>query len=448
MGQGKIIKACKAFVSVYVLLYVSTVISAVFVPKCSTKLLVNMAMVNLKVICTLTYWMIFITLCVVSVFLTKEVIKKYLSFDSSFKTSEDSLTELPSVVICFMPSNDSYSYDEHFAIYQGSFLDLFVSDREHYKLKLGDNPNFKIHFSELLTTYSGLCYKVTSTASKVGKNDWHLLSVIFVQDTPQEMLPVIVVHFTSEMNSFGISRTYWLDGDVAILHVKPQHRLVEFGLREERRSFLTEKSKCRDEPFYHCYGSELLKHNFSQCPKKCLSHSVPEDVQSKYQVPLCEIDSKDMLCGKNVSLNVRRVVVDSGICIDKACNPREYKGVITHEDIVGEPIHSRTFAYYFLPPVQVKNYEEFTILDFFELLGSIGGTLGMLIGFSFLGLASFILKNLQLLTRYLSNALMMIKVGQCFANNAFINKSSFNLIFRKRFFGVQIQMLFVGCKTK
>ena len=118
---------------------------------------------------------------------------------------------------------------------------------------MGDNPNFKIHFSELLTTYSGLCYKVTSTASKVGKNDWHLLSVIFVQDTPQEMLPVIVVHFTSEMNSFGISRTYWLDGDVAILHVKPQHRLVEFGLREERRSFLTEKSKCRDEPFYHCY---------------------------------------------------------------------------------------------------------------------------------------------------------------------------------------------------
>ena len=378
-----------------------------------------MALVNLKVIFTLTYWIIFLFLCVVSVFLTKEVIKKYLSFDSSSKTREDSLTDLPSVVICFMPSNNSFSYDNHFAIYKGSYLDLFVSDREHYKLKFGDNPKFEIHFSKLLTTYSGLCYKVTSTARKVGKNDWHLLSVIFDPDTPQAILPVIVVHFTSEINSFGISRTYWLDGDVAILHVTPQHKLIEFGLREERRSFLTEKSKCRDEPFYHCYGSELLKHNFSKCPKRCLSHSLPEDIQPKYEVPLCEVDSKDMPCGKDVSLKVRRISMDSGKCIDKACNPIEYKGVITHEDTIGEPIHSRTIAYYFLPPVHVKNYEEFIILDFFELLGSIGGTLGMLIGFSFLGLASFVLENLQLLTRCLSNTLLMIKVVQYLSEKCF-----------------------------
>ena len=358
---------------------------------------------NIKLVFTGAYWTILLGLCFVSLFLTKEVFLKYISFDSTFKSSEESLNDLPSIVICFSPSNNSFIFDERFTIHKANFMHLSPSVKEKYKLKLGDNPNFELHISELWTTYSGICYKITSTTSKVGKNDWHGFTLTFKPDIPSELLPVIVVHFTSEINSFGITRTFWIDGDVAILHVTPKHRFIEYGLREEHRSFLTEKSKCRNKPFYHCYGLELLNHNFSQCPRKCLSHSLPEHIQSKNKVPLCEIGSKEMLCARDVALEVRTAAMDSGKCVDKACNPRKYKGVITHEDTVGDPIHSRSFAYYFLPPVHITKYEEYIILDFFELLGSIGGSLGMLVGFSFLSVASFILEHLQSLVKFLSN---------------------------------------------
>ena len=41
---------------------------------------------------------------------------------------------------------------------------------------------------------------------------------------------------------------------------------------------------------------------------------------------------------------------------------------------------------------------EYLINDFVKMLGSIGGTLGMCIGFSFLGLATMILQNLESFT--------------------------------------------------
>ena len=171
---------------------------------------------NIKLVFACAYWIIFLGLCFVSLFLTKEVFLKYISFDSTFKSSEQPLNDLPSIVFCFSPSNNSYLLGERFTIHKASFMNLSPSVKEKYKLKLGNNPNFEIHISELLTTYGGICYKITSTTSKVGKNDWHGFTLTFEPDTPSELLPVIVVHFTSEINSFGITRTFWLDGDVAI----------------------------------------------------------------------------------------------------------------------------------------------------------------------------------------------------------------------------------------
>ena len=341
---------------------------------------------------------------------TMEIFLKYLSLDSSFKRIENELTNLPTIVICFLPAVKSYSYEEDFTIYMfPSYQDFFKQNTEVYKLKMGKNILQEVHLSEMLTIYSGLCYKITSTASAVGKNDWHVISVIFDQDTPIKMLPNVVVHFTSEVNSYGILRTYWLDGDVSILKMGTRHKFVEYGLKEERQSFLEHKSKCRKEPFYHCYGKEMLYHNFTKCPKKCLPHTLPPEILQNDEVPLCEIDSEEMKCSKEIALEVRTKSVDSGKCIDKACKPIKYKGVITHEETVEEHLYSRAFAYYFMPPVYVLNFDEYVIVDIFELLGSIGGTWGILVGFSILGLTSFLLEKLQLMTKFIKDGFYQIR---------------------------------------
>ena len=111
---------------------------------------------NIKLVFTGAYWTILLGLCFVSLFLTKEVFLKYISFDSTFKSSEESLNDLPSIVICFSPSNNSFIFDKRFTIHKANFMHLSPSVKEKYKLKLGDNPNFELHISELSTTYSGM----------------------------------------------------------------------------------------------------------------------------------------------------------------------------------------------------------------------------------------------------------------------------------------------------
>ena len=42
----------------------------------------------------------------------------------------------------------------------------------------------------------------------------------------------------------------------------------------------------------------------------------------------------------------------------------------------------------YAPPVKAKVYQEYLIYNFFDMFGSVGGTLGVFIGFSMTGLIS------------------------------------------------------------
>ena len=57
-----------------------------------------------------------------------------------------------------------------------------------------------------------------------------VISVTFHKSIPFEDLPVVQVHFTSEMNSYGITRAQWFDGDVSFLQLKSYHKYIELGL--------------------------------------------------------------------------------------------------------------------------------------------------------------------------------------------------------------------------
>ena len=69
---------------------------------------------------------------------------------------------------------------------------------------------------------------------------------------------------------------------------------------------------------------------------------------------------------------------------------------------------------YFIPLKDMTIQKEYLIHDFIGMLGSIGGTLGMFIGFSFLGFISSLMEYLQKFIHYLSfkknkNSVIQIK---------------------------------------
>ena len=348
------------------------------------------------------YLISFASLCV-SLLLTWEVFMKYKSMGSGFKRMEKSITNLPTLTLCFSPMETQFVYGQDFKILNfPSFYDFHLYDEEDYALKEGDNSNLSLTLTQMLTVYNGICYKITPSTRCLEKNDWNIMVIDFHENIPLANIPNILLFVTSEDNSLGILRTYWFDGEVLMLKITTKHKYIEYGLKEEQHVFLKEKSKCRDEPFYKCYGKALLAEDFAQCPKKCLPHWLPNKIlPSNENVKLCEVEPDEIDCANEVAREVRQKVVYDETCSEKACCTTTYTGVINNEVTSEEPLHMRAFSYHFSPPASVTMNEEYLIYDFVGFLAAIGGTMGMWIGFSFVCFSSLLLKNIQSLINYI-----------------------------------------------
>ena len=333
---------------------------------------------------------------------------KYKSLDSNFKKNEADISFYPTQIICFSPLIDDMVYGQNYTILRyPDQSSLQTIDDDQITLSIGENKKHSTNLTVILTTYNGYCYKLISTEKTVDVDarNYHYFGIKFMENTPEDRLPIVVVYFTTEANSHGILRSYWVDGDVSILRIGTNHKLVEFGLKEERQIFLKEKSNCRDEPFYHCYGMALLQDGFKNCSTKCLSHSLPEEIALLSEtLPLCQIKSQEMKCAKKVAKNIRKKVLNSNQCPSKPCQSISYVGEAGTEEITNERLYKRNFGYFFSPPKSVTISEEYLIYDFVGMLGSIGGTLGMFIGFSFFGTLSFLLSQIKTFLVYFQNS--------------------------------------------
>ena len=189
----------------------------------------------------------------------------------------------------------------------------------------------------------------------------------------------------------------WFDGKVKPYILKNQtlHRL-EIELNEIHRL----SPQCEEQSFYDCLAKKLTEDG--TCPSlSCLPLTVTSDARdTDYR----RCNSTDFeICQKRF----RSLLADEEICKGGAkCLVREYTATdsiapntfldfdgftqfMIHK--IGSPKSSggkRVFK-----PCKTVN-TEFYILDEFQLIGQIGGTLGLMIGFSFLGSFHSIMENI------------------------------------------------------
>ena len=74
----------------------------------------------------------------------------------------------------------------------------------------------------------------------------------------------------------------------------------------------------------------------------------------------------------------------------KTCNILQYSGEVEYDTEI-EDKHEIYLAYNMAPPKTVTVHEEYLIYDTIGFLGSIGGALGLCIGFSFSNTITFLL---------------------------------------------------------
>ena len=86
--------------------------------------------------------------------------------------------------------------------------------------------------------------------------------------------------------------------------------------------------------------------------------------------------------------HLRKYTADVGY--KRPCNILEYQGYKTFEEKIGNN-KSIILEYSFAPPFLSSVQQEYLIFDITGMIGSVGGALGMCIGFSFSGVTTIVL---------------------------------------------------------
>ena len=333
-------------------------------------------------------WMIYIGFCILAAYFMKGVLDQYQAKDTYMGQSLEAITKMPTMTICIE--------SDYYWPYSNGLVVLSYRSGNDNGNALKENEPF--HLGEVdgnetvvLEQFTSDCYILTSTISlelKRGSSRYIALSFPGIKT---EYLPSLIkVSFTSKENSYGVYNSEWYDGQVFRQNVKPGH-FAKVSLKPVEYGYL-DNGQCSYESFSEQWISYIPYANFSQCSKICthLLFLVSKDL------PLCGWNSDESqlrTCAKN-ALSQNYDEFKANVDYKRPCSILEYSGETSYYGLIDD---SKTFAfqYSFSPPEMTLRYTERLVFDVVGMVGSVGGTLGMCIGFSFSGITSNILEFIK-----------------------------------------------------
>ena len=136
--------------------------------------------------------------------------------------------------------------------------------------------------------------------------------------------------------------------------------------------------------FYECFAATIKsQHEDIECLPKVFKSLGKIDLSEFHT---CKNESWDYVSNTMYQFYDLFMTIDGKVC-PKSCNVKRYLGEIVYREDWGT---NNTFftLFEFASPYKVKVKEEYLIYDFIGLVGSVGGTLGLFIGFSFYDIIS------------------------------------------------------------
>lgn len=321
----------------------------------------------------------------ISIFCMLDVFKKFKSEDSSFKQYQEPMLEHPTVFICFNPPQKNITYELDFHI---------LSDQN--VLHIGNNTNANndtVMLEEIKTLFYQNCYGVSTISSSPLRHAYKILQVEFNNTSIATNISTTDFFITTKNNSYGIMLYKWFDGEVLTYRIKKRNA-IEIVLLAEKKIFLQSKTHCSEESTYKCSANVVMNYDFKGCSRKCIPSYFLESFPfyENDKVQLCETD-EEVTCFESHLIDIMAFIAANGPC-PKACTRTKFNGIVSYE---GQITHIKqiedysTLIYAIEAPASVTVHEEYLIYDLLGLVGSVGGTLGMFIGFSFINLISYTL---------------------------------------------------------
>ena len=251
-------------------------------------------------------------------------------------------------------------------------------------LKISHSSIGKVNFNKLITIW-GTYYKISANLINVQRPYDPFIRVNFSNKIPDKDIPSVDIYFTSEDNSHGMTMFQWKDGKRIMLTKLKGWNLVEV---QPKKIIKIKTNKCQNEAFYRCLHAQLMAKNYSLCPRKCMAISTFSNLPSHNG--MCQTVD-EFKC----ALKVTQETYSTTSCLPSCTRinfdlQNEY-----NEDSMDPKAKYDVVLRYYIASTKMESNEEYLIQDFVGMLGSIGGTLGMCIGFSFVGLSTFVMDYIQ-----------------------------------------------------
>ena len=335
---------------------------------------------------------------VLSFIFVKESILQYFAKETNIAQSLKPITKLPTVMICF-PEDLEYYHDYNETMYIRYDPVELKEDDEDLNYYLKENvPNYFKESQEVvqITRFDLDCLKINSTIKSQSLANSH--KVLYIEFSNYDAPKNLDVFFTSEENSYGEYFSVWLDGEPlkTRIHLGKQTNLE---LTPHEYTYLSDDDQCSQQTFIEQWQPKVLKEDFGNCPRKCLPAQYPI-----YELPLCwnltdrlellmndEFEAID--CARDVLAN-SETEFRHGDVYKRPCYFMEYKGEITwigdigDEDYYNQSQFEMWLTYSFKAPKMTIAHKEYLLFNTIGLISSVGGTLGLCIGFSFSGVIS------------------------------------------------------------
>ena len=356
-----------------------------------------------------------------SVFCWRNVVQ-YREGNKSYSVTQEHVTQKdwPTLVICLppffiyflnrtqypQPYPWPYVYGKHFII------ETRVSkDKDDLPVALINNQSvhivhgFGITLSELHLAKVGLphcCFKMSPTwkggsSTDLGKIQLRLSFKSVDSNTRILRSAPLYAFVTSEENSYGAAGKRWFDGKAKRLYLKHTYLIKVTDVTEYHHI----ESTCSKESYYECLAKRFFQYEGeSNCTasQKCSPFTLPQ-IDGGTIPPVCQNDTQASCFGQVIE----RLRSDQEKHCKRSCRVKEFATELDTMDLTlnesrNEPyaLEIKFGAQDFTRDVRslqvMKNVKtEYWTFSTIALVGSVGGTLGIFIGFSFIKTSQWLL---------------------------------------------------------
>ena len=361
-------------------------------------------------------WILFIGFTIIAGWFASGVIEQFFSRRSSFSQCEKDIINYPVITIQFnrMASevNLTNAIIRYYAKGFGKGSQILKNGENHFHNRKR-NVTQSVILESLEKSNGFRLFRIIHRTPIFGKelnNVYVQIFTKFEEKTKKTQLgPSDVVYFflTSLENSPGFAYEKWKDGQPLKITMFKDN-IVEYTVQPQLTKYLKQTGKCQEESYYNCITSQLDTKKFMECPKKCIPN-VFSNLEKNYISSYCQNDTFNEKC---ININYIQQKKYRSNC-KRSCSNLEYFGKLGMSMPHQPPeIGNRSFYqmnYIIDREMAMKVYEEYIIIDAISMIGSVGGTLGLFIGFSFSNVINIIIGYLQLLINkiYWKNSAIM-----------------------------------------